>query len=56
MNKLFEIYPKSFNKKSINSLKVFARNEGIDETDFMMRLMLNSWIWHTLWLVKKFSN
>ena len=30
IDKLLEIYPKSFNKRSISSLEVLARNEGID--------------------------
>ena len=39
MNKLFEIYPKSFNKKSINSLEVLARNEDIDYKNLSYKIV-----------------
>ena len=39
MNKLFEIYPKSFNKKSINFLEILARNEGIDYKNLSYKIV-----------------
>ena len=39
MNKLLEIYPKSFNKKSVNSLEILARNEGIDYKNLSYKIV-----------------
>ena len=36
INKLLEIYPKSFNKSSINWLEVRAKNEGIYYKKFVL--------------------
>ena len=39
INKLFEIYPKLFNKRCINSLEVFARNEVIDYKNLSYKIL-----------------
>ena len=41
INKFLKIYPKSFNKRSIDLLEVLARNESIDTKMCLTKLNLS---------------
>ena len=64
------MYPKSFNKRSTNSLEALAKNKRIDYTSLSYKILfysetnvrshennfLKKAFWHTLWLVKELTN